>query len=139
MNLKQKIHQIPKAYKILAISILVLAVVALISLKTNIPKNNLKQLNKPLIEEQDRLKKENEALLKQIKTDSVNYAIELEESKKKGEYFKSQYQRAKNLNHEYQKAFNSYRSGDFYNNFLLFSRFISGRDTLSIDRFDIDD
>ena len=134
----EKVIKINRYYKILIISFLVLVIIGVIGLKTNIPKRILNQLNKPLLEEKNRLIKEKEALQKQIKIDSINYVIELEESKKQGEIYKNQFQKARKLNKEYEKAFNNYTTGDYHNNFRIFSRFVTGRDTLSIDRFDID-
>jgi hypothetical protein len=122
--------KIPKPLKISLLVIIIPIAILLIFNKTGVSKKILDILNKELLEENKNLKDNNDEIEKTRSIDSIIYVKQLALKQKEIEQFRIKYNSSLKTIRKYEKAINNYRTGDFNNNFITFSNFITSSDTL---------
>jgi hypothetical protein len=111
------------------IVIIVTVLLVFVFNKTGFSKKILNIINKDLIEANEKLKKESVDIQNIRIRDSINYNEALHQNQAEIELLKSKYNNSLKIIKKHEKAINDYRSGDFNNNFVIFTKLVCN-DTL---------
>lgn len=127
-----------KNKKIIIGAIVVIIIIAVIGLKFNFPKRLLNYINEDLIEERDQIKNDLERLEADRLKDSIWYADRIGEKNREIQSLKINFNATLLKLRNNEKALNDYSVGNFPSNFNKFSNNVTGKDSLSIDRLNLD-